>query len=63
MLLRFLFLHTPQLSDLHESFLDFIKMKEDLGQKIEIISFVETKPTYLFNCFSIGCVSMATWYA
>lgn len=43
--------HKPQLSDLNDRFSD-IK-----GLQAKIISFVETKPTYLFNFISVGLVS------
>jgi hypothetical protein len=51
-----------QLSDLDDKFMDRMKMKEGRGEKAEMVSFHETKPTYLFNWFSIGLVSINALY-
>jgi len=52
----------PELSDLEERFAKCMEQKEDRKQKAEIISFHETKPTYLLGWFSIGLVSMNSSY-
>ena len=56
-LLLSLFRHRPELSDLNERFIKSMKKKEDKGQRAQILSFIETKPTYVFKWFSIGLVS------
>jgi hypothetical protein len=56
MLLRSLIQRKAQLSDLNEKFMKIINLKKGQGQNIDLVSFTETKPTYMFNCFSIGLV-------
>ncbi len=56
MLLRSLVQHKSQLSDLNEKFMKTINLKKGQGHNVGLVSFIETKPTYLFNCFSIGLV-------
>lgn len=48
----------PQLSDLADRFGECITEKKRRGQKIEIINFFETMPTYLLGYLPIGLVSL-----
>jgi hypothetical protein len=45
-----------QLTDLERRFRYCMELKERRGQKTEIISFCETKPTYVLGWLSIGIV-------
>jgi hypothetical protein len=54
--------HQEQLSNLEDQFVSCMKQKEGRRQKTEIISFHETKPTYLLGWFSIGIVSTSALY-
>lgn len=48
--------HQEQLSNLEDRFTECIGPKNDRGEKPRVISFYETKPTYLLRWFSIGLV-------
>jgi hypothetical protein len=54
--------HTDQLLDLERRFRTCIEEKEGRRQKTRIVSFHETKPTYLLGWFSIGLVSVNALY-
>lgn len=54
--------HHTELSDLENRFGDCMKQKESRQQKTDIVSFHETKHTYLFGLFDIGLVSAAALY-
>ncbi|KAK5994039.1 Vegetative incompatibility HET-E-1-like protein [Cladobotryum mycophilum] len=48
--------HQKELSDLEERFIECMKQKEDRRNKTEIISFCETKPTYMLGWLSLGII-------
>ena len=59
MLLLSLSRNKSQLSDLDDRFMNTVKVKEQRGEKADMVSFHETKPTYLFDWLSIGLVSFS----
>ncbi len=54
--------HQDKLADLERRFRTCMEQKENRRQKTRIVSFHETKPTYLLRWFSIGLVSTAVLY-
>jgi len=50
--------HHGQLSDIEDRFIQRLKEKESRWKKTDIVSFNETKPTYLLGWLSIGLVSV-----
>ena len=58
-LLLSLGIHNSQLSDLQDLFGRCMEQKNARGQKTNIISFHETKPTYILGYFSVGVVSIS----
>ncbi|KAL7798225.1 hypothetical protein V8C37DRAFT_249141 [Trichoderma ceciliae] len=48
--------HQNGLSDLEDRFIGCMRRKESRRQKTEIVSFYETKPTYMLNWISLGII-------